>query len=33
MTVLRTYLQQFFCNEMTGGGGIRVRSLPVETDG
>ena len=28
MTVLRTYLQQFFCNEMTGGGGIRVRSLP-----
>ena len=26
--VLRTYLQQFFSNEMTGGGGIRVKSLP-----
>jgi dynein heavy chain 2 len=28
IVVLRTYLEQFFSNEMTGGGGIRVRSLP-----
>lgn len=28
IVVLRTYLEQFFSTEMTGGGGIRVRSLP-----
>ena len=28
IVVLRTYLQQFFSNEVTGGGGIRVRALP-----
>ena len=28
IVVLRTYLQQFFSGEMTGGGGVRVRSLP-----
>ena len=26
--VLRTYLRQFFSNEMTGGGGVRVKTLP-----
>jgi dynein heavy chain 2 len=28
IVVLRTYLRQFFSGEMTGGGGVRVRSLP-----
>jgi dynein heavy chain 2 len=28
VVVLRTYLEQFFSNEMTGGGGIRQRCLP-----
>ena len=28
IVVLRTYLKQFFSQEMTGGGGVRVRALP-----